>query len=80
MLVCVSRYECLGVRKQLGRSLRGYRQDPVPREVIEEVLALATRAPASMRTQPWHFSVLRREPLDSIRKLNTERNLAGIPP
>ena len=61
------------------RSIRGYKRDPVPREVIEEVLALAMRAPTSMNTQPWHFYVITGEPLDRIRAGNTERNLAGIP-
>lgn len=61
------------------RSIRGYKPDPVPREVIEEVLELATRAPSSMNTQPWHFFVLSGEPLDRIRAGNTERNLAGVP-
>ena len=39
------------------RSIRGYKQEPVPREVIEEVLELAVRAPSSMNTQPWHLYV-----------------------
>ena len=61
------------------RSIRGYKPDPVPRHVIEEVLALAMRAPTSMNTQPWHFYVITGEPLDRIRAGNTERNLAGVP-
>ncbi len=61
------------------RSIRGYKPDPVPRELIEEILALAIRAPSSMNTQPWNFTVLTGEPLDRIRAGNTERNLAGIP-
>ena len=61
------------------RSIRGYKPDPVPRELIEEVLAVAMRAPSSMNTQPWYFHVLTGEPLDRIRAGNTERNLAGIP-
>lgn len=61
------------------RSIRGYKPDPVPRELIEEVLAVAMRAPSSMNTQPWYFHVLTGAPLDLIRAGNTERNLAGIP-
>ena len=61
------------------RSIRGYKPDPVPREVIEEVLELATRAPSSMNTQPWHFYAVSGEALDRIRAGNTERNLAGVP-
>jgi nitroreductase len=61
------------------RSIRGYKPDPVPRALIEEILALAMRAPSSMNTQPWNFTVLTGEPLDKIRQGNTERNLAGVP-
>ncbi len=61
------------------RSIRGYKPDPVPLELIEEILTLAMRAPSSMNTQPWNFTVLTGEPLDRIRQGNTERNLAGIP-
>ncbi|WP_439031147.1 nitroreductase family protein [Gordonia terrae] len=61
------------------RSIRGFKPDPVPRELIEEILALAMRAPSSMNTQPWNFHVITGEPLDLIRAGNTERNLAGVP-
>lgn len=61
------------------RSIRGYKSDPVPKALIEEVLALAMRAPSSMNTQPWNFTVISGEPLDRIRAGNTERNLAGVP-
>ena len=61
------------------RSCRGYKQEPVPRALIEEILALAMRAPSSMNTQPWHFYVITGEPLDRIRRGNTERILAGHP-
>ncbi|UAJ12441.1 nitroreductase [Glacieibacterium megasporae] len=61
------------------RSIRGYKPDPVPRAVIEEVLTLAMRAPSSMNTQPYHFHVIAGEALDRIRAGNTERNLAGVP-
>ncbi len=61
------------------RSIRGYKPDPVPMALIKEILALAMRAPSSMNTQPWNFTVLTGEPLDRIRQGNTERNLAGVP-
>ncbi|WP_285710646.1 nitroreductase [Erythrobacter oryzae] len=61
------------------RSIRGYLDKPVPRALIEEVLTLAMRSPSSMNTQPYHFHVITGEPLDRIRKGNTERILAGEP-
>jgi nitroreductase len=61
------------------RSIRGFKPDPVPRALMEEILTLAMRAPSSMNTQPWNFTVLTGEPLDRIRAGNTERNIAGVP-
>jgi nitroreductase len=61
------------------RSIRGYKPDPVPRALIEEVIALASRAPSSMNTQPWHFHVITGEPLARIRRGNTDNTLAGVP-
>lgn len=62
------------------RSIRGFKSDPVPRDLIEEVIALANRAPSSMNTQPWHLHVLTGEPLERVRQGNSERMLAGIAP
>ena len=62
------------------KSIRGFKQIPVSIEVLKEVVALATRAPSSMNTQPWHFHIVTGEVLDNIRKENTEKNLEGIPP
>jgi nitroreductase len=61
------------------RSIRGYLKKPVPRPLIEEILTMAMRSPSSMNTQPYHFHVITGEPLDRIRKGNTERILAGEP-
>ena len=61
------------------RSTRGYKPDPVPAGLIKEIIGLAMRAPSSMNTQPWHFYVITGEPLERIRKGNTERILAGYP-
>ena len=61
------------------RSTRGFKPDPVPLELIKEILTLAMRAPSSMNTQPWNFTVVTGEPLNKIRAGNTERNMAGVP-
>lgn len=61
------------------RSIRGYLDKPVPKELIKEIIELAIRAPSSMNTQPWHFYVIGGDVLNRIRKGNVERNLAGIP-
>ncbi|MFT6776020.1 MAG: nitroreductase [Paracoccaceae bacterium] len=62
------------------RSIRGFNSDPVPRALLEEIIALAVRAPSSMNTQPWHLHVLTGAPLDAVRQGNASRMLAGVPP
>lgn len=61
------------------RSIRGFKPDPVPKAVLKEILELAIRAPSSLNSQPWNFYIVTGEPLDRIRKGNTERNLARVP-
>ena len=62
------------------RSVRGYKKDPVPKEIIQEIIDVAKGAPSSMNTQPWNLYVVTGEPLDKIRQGNTERMLAGVKP
>jgi len=62
------------------RSIRGYKPDPVPRALIDEVIALAKMAPSSMNTQPWHVHVLTGAPLDEVRRRNMEEMETGVPP
>jgi nitroreductase len=40
------------------RSLRAFRPDPVPRETVERILALASRAPSGSNIQPWLVTVV----------------------
>ena len=65
---------------QTRRSVRGFKQQPVPRAVIEEIIEVAKRAPSSMNTQPWHIHVLTGEPLERVRRRNMEEMMAGAKP
>ncbi|HET8869621.1 MAG TPA: nitroreductase [Aquabacterium sp.] len=40
------------------RSIRRFLSKPVPRETIEEILKVASRAPSGTNTQPWRVHVL----------------------
>ena len=51
---------------QSRRSIRAYRADPVPRELIEEVLQLASHAPSGSNLQPWQVHVLSGETLARV--------------
>ena len=39
------------------RSIRRFLTDPVPREVIEDILAVAARAPSGANMQPWRVAL-----------------------
>jgi coenzyme F420-0:L-glutamate ligase / coenzyme F420-1:gamma-L-glutamate ligase len=40
------------------RSLRRYKSDPVPREIIERLLTAAIWSPSAHNRQPWRFAVI----------------------
>jgi nitroreductase len=40
------------------RSIRAFLPDPVPRETVERILEVASRAPSGTNTQPWQVVVL----------------------
>ena len=67
------------------RSVRSYRPDPVPREVLEQLLAAAIWAPSAHNRQPWRFVVVRtpaaREALARAMGERLRRDLAadGVP-
>ncbi len=62
------------------KSIRGYKPDPVPKSVLEEILTVASRAPSSMNTQPWEMWVVAGEALDEIRQANLDAIAAGQRP
>lgn len=61
------------------RAVRAFTGDPVPREVLERVLAAAARAPSGGNLQPWHSYVLTGAPLAEVSKRIAERVAAGDP-
>ncbi len=66
-------HEALRTRK----SIRGYKPDRVPQEIIRRVLEIAIRAPSSMNTQPWQITVIAGKVLDEIRRENIKALNAG---
>jgi len=45
------------------RSIRRYTEEPVSRDLIEELLKAAMNAPSAGDEQPWHFIVIDRRPI-----------------
>jgi nitroreductase len=59
------------------RSIRIFKDTPVPREKILEVLEAARIAPSAGHRQPWHFIVV--EDKEVIKKLAKQEWVAGAP-
>jgi nitroreductase len=50
------------------RSVRAFLPTPVPRAVIEQILAVASRAPSGTNTQPWRVHVLTGAAKDALSR------------
>jgi nitroreductase len=59
------------------QSIRGFSDEPVPRQVLDRVLAAAADAPSGSNLQPWHVYVLSGNPLAELKKAVAERVAAG---
>lgn len=62
------------------KSVRGYKPDPVLKQILREILEIATRAPSSVNVQPWEFTVIAGEVMEKIRRENVEKFNAGVTP
>jgi nitroreductase len=54
------------------RSIRRFREDPVPRHLIEGLLTSAVQAPSAKNRQPWRFVVLQGGARDKLGRLMEE--------
>jgi len=62
------------------KSIRNFKPDPVPKEILKEILEIASLAPSAMNTQPWEFIVLSGDVLENIRRGNVEMLNSGALP
>lgn len=58
-------------------SIRGFKPEPVPREVLAQVLDIARYAPSGLNAQPWEFIVLTGNFLERAKQVNVEKSNAG---
>jgi len=74
----VNAFEAIAAR----RSIRRFRDEPVPRELTEKVLAAACLAPSGKNRQPWRFVVVeadrRAEMLRAMRQGIERARQAGV--
>jgi len=50
------------------KSARAFRSDPVPREMLEEILKLTIHAPSAINLQPWEFTVVTGEEKERLSR------------
>jgi len=55
------------------RSIRGFKPDPVPREVLAELLETCRWAPSSRNTQSWELVILGGKVMEEVRARLTEK-------
>lgn len=60
------------------RSIRRFRPDPVPEELIRETLDAARWSPSWGNTQPWEIVVVTGEPLERFKQANRRRMMEGV--
>jgi nitroreductase len=49
------------------RSVRNYKKDKVPNELLDKIVEYSLHAPSSKNSQPWHITVIQRESI--IKKI-----------
>lgn len=50
------------------QSIRGFKPEPVPPEILKKILQSALNAPSAVNSQPWELAVVSGEKLREIRK------------
>ncbi len=65
---------------QSRKSIRGYLQTPVSKDILGKILEIAIRAPSGLNSQPWEFTVLGGKVLDDLKQALQEKALSGTPP
>jgi len=62
------------------RSIRGYKTDPIPKEILTEIIETSLRAPSAMNVQPWEIIVVTGKALEALQKGNIEKLSTGQMP
>ncbi len=67
-----------GIRTR--KSFRAFKSTPIPREIIEKVLEVASRSPSYTNTQPWEVAAVSGEKKEGLSKILLEMAKANITP
>lgn len=55
------------------KSIRGFKTDPVSKDILAKILESGCRAPSAMNTQPWEFVVITGHVLDKLTSALIEK-------
>jgi nitroreductase len=61
------------------KSIRAFKPDPVPLELIRKIIEQAQRAPSWANTQPWEFAIATGKKLKAIQDAFVKRGGSGMP-
>ena len=61
------------------RSVRGFKPDPVPLDLVRHLLTVSSRAPSGSNIQPWKVYVLTGAALERLKTELVETFLSGVP-
>ena len=73
------------------KSIRAFKPDPVSKKILWEILEVAGRAPSSLNSQPWEFTVIAGDALNNVKQdlvakvnkgepIQPEHSVVGWPP
>ena len=74
-----SQFGCLQMLMRRRHSCRGFLPEPVPREVIEQLLTTAQLTASWCNAQPWQVHIVSGEPLEALRDELFARVQAEVP-
>ena len=55
------------------KSIRDFTADPVPQHILKKIIEIACHAPSAENSQPWEFTIIAGDKLDTIRTANIEK-------
>jgi nitroreductase len=61
------------------RSYRAFKSDPIPGEMIEQVLEAASRSPSYTNTQPWEVAVVTGEKKEELSRILSSMYESDVP-
>ncbi|MBW1781336.1 MAG: nitroreductase [Deltaproteobacteria bacterium] len=62
------------------KSVRAFKPEAVSTEAIKKIMAIATRAPSSVNSQPWEFFIVKGEKLEEMKNKMVEHFRQGNKP